>query len=83
MRADALSGRLAGGWDVREILAVAPALGPDPARLASVRTDPKAWSQLLLIEEEVGHLAERWKDAAAVLIAAVHRSEDPGGTPTS
>jgi len=81
LRGEDLSRRLtASGWDVREVLAVAPALGPDASRLASVRADPRAWSQLILIEEELGHRPERWKEAAAVLVAAVRPAE---GTRTS
>lgn len=62
----------ANGWDVREVLAVAPALGPDSDRLEAVRPDPKAWEHLLRIEEALGRTPERWVEAAAVLIAAVH-----------
>ena len=58
------------GFDLRETIAVAPALGPDSERISAVRTDAKAWSRLLDLEEEVGHRAERWPRAAAVLVAA-------------
>lgn len=69
--ADEVRGRLhARGWDVRETVAVAAALGPDPARIDSVRADPKAWTHLLEIEEEVGRRHERWASAAAVLLSA-------------
>jgi SAM-dependent methyltransferase len=71
------------GWSVGEVLAVGPALGPDALRLESVHADPKAWNQLLLIEEDLGHRTQRWKDAAAVLVAAVRAAEPPGeGRPT-
>lgn len=62
------------GWEVRETMAVAPALGPDPARVSAVRRDPKSWARLLDLEEEVGHRPERWPGAAAVLVAARRRS---------
>ena len=58
------------GWESLETLAVAPVLGPDPLRISAVRTDPKAWSHLLELEEEVGRRPERWGRAAAVLISA-------------
>lgn len=58
------------GWKVGEVLAVAPALGPDPHRLEAARGDPKAWDHLLRIEEELGRKPERWTAAAAVLVAA-------------
>jgi len=62
------------GWEVRETMAVAPALGPDPGRIASGRRDPKSWARLLDLEEVVGHRSERWARAAAVLVAARHPS---------
>jgi len=78
IRPEDLSSHLASnGWVVGEVLAVAPALGPDALRLSAVRTDPRAWGQLLLLEEDLGHRAERWKDAAAVLVAAVRPIERP------
>ena len=58
------------GWEVRETMAVAPALGPDAERIAAVRKDPKSWARLLDLEEEVGHRPDRWPRAAAVLVAA-------------
>ena len=57
-------------WEVREVQAVAPSLGPLASRIEQVRSDPKAWEHLLELEEEVGRQPERWKHAAAVLIAA-------------
>jgi SAM-dependent methyltransferase len=57
------------GWRVDETMAVAPALGFDPGRLEATRGDPKAWSHLLTLEEELGHLPARWENAAAVLVA--------------
>jgi len=58
------------GWELRERMAVAPALGPDAERISAVREDPKAWARLLDLEEEVGHRSERWPGAASVLVAA-------------
>jgi hypothetical protein len=58
------------GWEVTEVIAVAPALGPDLERLEAVRSDTKAWNRLLTLEEELGRQPNRWKEAAAVLIAA-------------
>ncbi len=58
------------GWQVTETVAVSPALGPDPLRVAAARTDPKAWPHLLNLEEEVGRRPERWVEAAAVLLSA-------------
>jgi len=58
------------GWEVRETLAVAPALGALASRIERVRGDPKAWAHLLEVEEEIGHEARRWTGAAAVLVAA-------------
>lgn len=58
------------GWVLLETSAVAPVLGPDPERAGAVRADAKAWDHLLEIEEEVGRRPERWRGAAAVLLAA-------------
>jgi SAM-dependent methyltransferase len=58
------------GWEVTETVAVAPALGPDPLRIAAARADAKAWPHLLQLEEEVGRRTERWAEAAAVLLSA-------------
>ncbi len=58
------------GWEVREVTAVAPALGTDAARLEAVRPDAKAWAHLLELEEQLGRTPARWARAAAVLIAA-------------
>ena len=58
------------GWEVVETVAVAPSLGADAARIEAVRRDPKAWTRLLELEEEVGRRSERWPGAAAVLLAA-------------
>lgn len=58
------------GYRVEEILAVAPALGPDPARAGAVERDPKAWTHLLELEEALGRVPDRWSPAAAVLVAA-------------
>lgn len=64
-----LQGGLPIGWQVEEVVAVAPALGFDLPRLTAVRADPKAWRNLLLLEEELGRMPERWDHAAAVLVA--------------
>jgi SAM-dependent methyltransferase len=58
------------GFLVEEILAIAPALGPDPARLEAIERDPKAWTHLLEMEEALGRIPDRWPPAAAVLVAA-------------
>lgn len=62
------------GWEIRETVAVAPSLGADPERVASVRKDPKSWARLLDLEEEIGQRPERWPRAAAVLVAARRQS---------
>ncbi len=59
------------GWEVRETLAVAPALGADAVRAEAARRDPKSWEHLLRLEEALGQRPERWEAAAAVLLAAV------------
>jgi hypothetical protein len=61
------------GFEVRETLAVAPALGSHPERVASVHPDAKAWSHLLELEERLGRDPDRWPGAAAVLLAASRR----------
>ncbi|MFI5413085.1 MAG: class I SAM-dependent methyltransferase [Candidatus Lutacidiplasmatales archaeon] len=58
------------GWKLVEVMAVAPLLGPDQDRTRAVRADPKSWSRLLQLEEELGRRPERWTEAAAVLLAA-------------
>jgi SAM-dependent methyltransferase len=76
------------GWTLREVMAVAPALGLDSERLAEVARDPKAWSRLRELEELLGRESSRWPSAAAVLLA-VQRSTDQappaleGGTPVT
>ncbi len=60
----------ASGWKLVDVLAVAPALGPDAARVAAVAADPRAWVRLLELEEAVGRSRARWSRAAAVLLAA-------------
>ena len=65
-----LSERLkAMGFEVLETLSVAPSLGPDPERIAAVRSDPLAWVHLLEVEEAIGRAPARHANAAAVLIA--------------
>ena len=63
------------GFDIEETLAVAPSLGPDPERIAAVACDAKAWDHLLTVEELLGRDPERWRIAAAVLVAATRRSD--------
>jgi SAM-dependent methyltransferase len=57
------------GWQVEEVLAVAPVLGPDLRRVSAVAGRGKAWSHLMELEEEIGREAARWPAAAAVLAA--------------
>jgi Methyltransferase domain len=57
-------------WRIREVLVVAPSLGPDATALEAVARDAKAWSHLLELEEEVGRNPARWPAAAAILAAA-------------
>lgn len=74
------------GWTVREAMAVAPALGPDPTRLSEVARDPVAWTRLLDLEEQLGRDPARWTDAAAVLVAVASpavRTNDFVGGPAS
>ncbi len=61
---------MADGWVVNETLAVAPALGADPARLEAVEADAAAWGRLRELEELLGRRVERLQSAAAVLLAA-------------
>jgi hypothetical protein len=65
------------GWVMREAMAVAPALGFDPDRIAEVHPNPNAWSHLLEIEEGLGRLPERWERCAAMMVAF-----ELGPTPT-
>jgi len=58
------------GLEIEETLAVAPALGADPERVAAVRPDPAAWRRLLELEELLGRAPARWENAAALLVAA-------------
>ncbi len=64
------------GWKVLETMAVAPALGPETERLSMIRTDPKAWANLLSIEEEIGRRPDRWRMAASVLLAMERQLSD-------
>jgi SAM-dependent methyltransferase len=57
------------GWELLETIAVAPALGPDAERAATIREEPSAWTHLLELEEEIGRRPGRWGEAAAVLVA--------------
>jgi SAM-dependent methyltransferase len=58
------------GLRIEECAAVAPALGSDPARIAAVRGDAKAWSHLLELEEVLGRSAPRVAHSAGYLLAA-------------
>jgi SAM-dependent methyltransferase len=68
------------GWRVREAMAVAPALGPDPGRLSEVARDPQAWARLMEMEEQLGREPDRWPNAAAILVA-VERPTSPTHEP--
>jgi SAM-dependent methyltransferase len=57
------------GWTVREVSAVAPALGAVPFAVEAARPDPKAWDHLIELEEAIGRSPNRWPYAAAVLLA--------------
>lgn len=59
------------GFEVRETMAVAPALGLEPERVAAVRAEPSAWRHLLELEEVLGRQPDRLAGAAAYLVAAV------------
>ncbi len=59
-----------GGFEVQEALAVAPALGWDPERVARVAADPKAFARLVELEEGLGRSPDRRSAAAALLLAA-------------
>jgi SAM-dependent methyltransferase len=65
------------GWELRETVAVAPALGPDAARLEAIAQDARSWARLLELEELLGREPGRWRRAAAVLVAA-RRARVPG-----
>jgi SAM-dependent methyltransferase len=58
------------GFTVLETVAVAPAMGGLPERLEEIRPDPKAWSRLLELEEQLGRAPKTRADAAALLLAA-------------
>ncbi len=58
------------GWRPVDVLSVAPGLGPDNERAAEVAARPRAWAHLLEVEETIGRREERWRAAAAVLLAA-------------
>jgi SAM-dependent methyltransferase len=60
----------AAGFESREVLAVAPALGNDASRLGPVRSAPTAWAHLLDLEEALGRDPHRQTHAAAILLAA-------------
>jgi ubiquinone/menaquinone biosynthesis C-methylase UbiE len=58
------------GFEIQEVVAVAPCLGNDASRLTAVRAAPTAWSHLLELEETLGREPLRLANAAAVLLAA-------------
>ncbi|MFI5418525.1 MAG: class I SAM-dependent methyltransferase [Candidatus Lutacidiplasmatales archaeon] len=65
----------ASGLEPIETMAVAPLTGPLAERISAVREDASAWGRLFELEESIGRSADRWRFAAALLVAA-HR---PGG----
>lgn len=67
--AEILRGLGPASWAISEAMAVAPALGFDPDRIAAARPDPRAWDHLLEIEEGLGRLPGRWENAAAMMVA--------------
>jgi hypothetical protein len=64
-----------GGCEVGEVMAVAPALGAEPARLEGIERDPVAWERLLELEEVLGRKTDRLRASAATLVAV--RSPGP------
>jgi SAM-dependent methyltransferase len=68
-----------GGWQLLETLAIAPALGADPERVAAVAASRKAWERLLEVEELAGRDEARWPHAAAVLLAVRREPGDRSG----
>ncbi|HTW55435.1 MAG TPA: class I SAM-dependent methyltransferase [Thermoplasmata archaeon] len=69
------------GWTVLDTLAVAPALGGEPDRVAAVAADPRALAHLVELEERLGRRPARWPRAAAVLFAV--RRPARAGEPSS
>jgi hypothetical protein len=67
------------GFQVDEVIAVAPSLGPDGPRAGVVERDTKSWGHLLEVEEIIGRMPGRWPSAAAVLLAATGPGEPSGG----
>jgi Methyltransferase domain len=67
----------AAGVEPTEALAVAPALGSEPDRVAAVRTEAAAWRRLLELEEVLGRTAGRRERAAALLVAGVRPLDPP------
>ncbi len=57
------------GWSMVEAMAVAPALGFDPERIAAARPLARSWGHLLEVEETLGRIPERWENAAAMMVA--------------
>jgi SAM-dependent methyltransferase len=58
------------GFEIREMVAVAPSLGNDASRLSAVRSVPAAWNHLLELEEVIGREPGRLTHAAAILLSA-------------
>ncbi len=73
-----------GNVEITELMAVAPALGNDPERLAAARLEPIAWRHLLELEEVLGRTAPRRARAAALLVGGRKTEGVPTGrTPPS
>jgi SAM-dependent methyltransferase len=64
----------AAGFDVGEVMAVAPALGGNPELLEVIGADRAAFSRLLDLEESLGRAVSLRQNAAALLLVAVRRS---------
>ncbi len=60
-------------WERVETMAVAPALGADPERVAAVAGRPRSWARLVELEELIGREPARWPQSAAVLLAVRRR----------
>jgi hypothetical protein len=65
------------GFDVGEVMAVAPALGGNPDLLEAIGTDRGAFARLLDLEEALGRAVTIRRKAAALLLVAVRRGAAP------
>ncbi|MCI4358268.1 MAG: class I SAM-dependent methyltransferase [Thermoplasmata archaeon] len=65
------------GVEWAESLAVAPLLGADPDRVREVSRDPRAWKNLLELEERFGRQVEHREVAASLLVAGVRAQAPP------